>query len=267
MRKPMIFIFAILLLFLFGAEKSLFAQSGNTKRRYTVPAQLKLKNNVANEDPRSAGFSELLIEKIYPVGWSKNGKFAFYVEPPDEACGCYFGDLYIQDLRTDKILWSNIYKGDFDSDNETIETHWRKNQKLFDRKLAEYGIIQAKNFTLAGLPLKTADDTIKVDFSSDVEMVTEPLYFDSKGSVSLKLISEKKGTKTLYQKTYPEKKQVEVMSVALGGVLVSPHQPQAAIILVETYRGWEGPPNITNLKVIGASLTNSFQTDEKRVPR
>ena len=33
----------------------------------------------------------------------------------------------------------------------------------------------------------------------------------------------------------------------------------AAVVLIETHRGWEGPPNTTQIKVIGANLTNGFR--------
>ena len=50
-------------------------------------------------------YNRLYVDGFYPIGWSRDGKFAYYIEPVDEACGCYFAELIIQDLRTDKIVW------------------------------------------------------------------------------------------------------------------------------------------------------------------
>ena len=47
----------------------------------------------------------LSTDAFYPIGWSRDGKFAYYFEPVDEECGCYFAELAIMDLRTDKVLW------------------------------------------------------------------------------------------------------------------------------------------------------------------
>ena len=55
---------------------------------------------------------EFLEDKFYPIGWSKDGKFAYFVEPADEACGCYFGTFVIQDLKTDKVLWQHRHVSD-----------------------------------------------------------------------------------------------------------------------------------------------------------
>ena len=47
----------------------------------------------------------LYTDGFYPIGWSRDGKFAYYVEPVDEECGCYFAELKIIDLQTDKVVW------------------------------------------------------------------------------------------------------------------------------------------------------------------
>ena len=92
-------------------------------------------------------YQQLLPEGFYPIGWSRDGKFAYYAEPPDEACGCYFAELVIQDLRTDTVLWKfkNDPEGRTNSKGEIIDDDmrklWQRNQKLFSQKLREYRII------------------------------------------------------------------------------------------------------------------------------
>lgn len=222
---------------------------------YAAPKVLKLKGNDEKTNQDSGRFG-LLNEEFYPVGWSKDGKFAYFTEPADEACGCYFGDLIIQDMRTDKIVWSKEYRGS-ETKSENLKTHWRKNQKLFARKLAEYGIQPGKNFRSLKLPIKTGADSIKIDFFSNAEL-TEDAY-NSKGSVIIKLVSKQKGSKIVYQKVYNGTGSDGLMNAQIGAVLQSPFEPRIAVILVETKRGWEGPPHITQLRVIGADLQKGFR--------
>ena len=53
---------------------------------YSCPSELKF-------CPQS---SEYLYEKFYPIGWSKNGLFAYIIEPVDEAAGQYFFKFVIK---------------------------------------------------------------------------------------------------------------------------------------------------------------------------
>ena len=54
------------------------------------PIEVKLRVNRRDYNRNSIG-GNFEVENFYPVGWSKDGKFAYYLEPVDEACGCYFG--------------------------------------------------------------------------------------------------------------------------------------------------------------------------------
>ena len=47
--------------------------------------------------------------------------------------------------------------------------------------------------------------------------------------------------------------------VGMLGYLRSPLEPRVAIILVEMYRGYEGPPHVGSVKIVGASLSRNFR--------
>jgi len=47
--------------------------------------------------------------------------------------------------------------------------------------------------------------------------------------------------------------------VKVLGHLKSPYEPRVAVVLIEAWRGYEGPPHATNVKVVGASLTAGFK--------
>jgi hypothetical protein len=229
------------------------AQSEQSNVLYAEPARLMLKGdeNAGKEEETGT----LIREKFYPIGWSKDGKFAYYVEPPDQACGCYFAKLVIQDLRTDKILWERRYNSQ-DKPEDTLEKYWAKNQKEFSRQLAQYGIEAQKQFSLQHSAIKYQKDVlipkIKVNTTTEDELAI-------KGSVVLQLISKEKGRKTIYERKFDPKKYEGFLDAKISGSLLSPFEPQAAIVIIETYRGWEGPPHVTEIRIVGTTLTTGFR--------
>jgi uncharacterized protein YfcZ (UPF0381/DUF406 family) len=247
--KKFFFLSAIFVSFFVLMPDSLSAQN----KIFSPPKRLLLAGEKAEEKEEGL---RLLREYFYPIGWSKDGKFAFYTEPADEACGCYFADIFVIDLRTDKVLWSKKYEGK-ENATENIQSYWRKSRKEFSNKLNQYKIEANPKFTLAKLPIKHKKDTVKIDFFSDVTFLDDP--FSSKGSIVIKLISAQKGTKTVFEKKYTGENYEGVMEAQLGGVLQSPFEPRVAIILVKTMRGWEGPPHITQVSVVGADLEKGFK--------
>ena len=54
----------------------------------------------------------LIYEKLYPIGWTDDGRFVYVSEPPDQACGCYFVDLVIRDLKANNVSWHRYYSSD-----------------------------------------------------------------------------------------------------------------------------------------------------------
>jgi hypothetical protein len=96
-------------LFLLSLTPTLtIAQSSDAASSYDQPRAVKLDAVIRKTFPAYYGreeWSRLYTEGFYPIGWSRDGKFAYYLEPVDEACGCYYAELVIQDLRTDEILW------------------------------------------------------------------------------------------------------------------------------------------------------------------
>jgi hypothetical protein len=230
---------------------------------YEQPKRLKLRG-IAEENPKTDAmnvYNGIMTELFYPIGWSEDGKFAYYVEPPDEACGCYFGTLVIQDLKTDKILWEDRYNGSDTepiNENETINDHWKDKQKLFSEKLAQYGIKQQKEFKLEYPSFKYENDVFTPKLESKLRSSDDLLYIS--GFVRLTMFSKSKGKKTIYEQKYNPKEVSGIQGADLTGVLQSPYEARAAIVIVETLRGYEGPPNVTSIKIIGSTFTTGFKS-------
>lgn len=229
------------------------AQDTQSNIMFAEPSWLMLKGDENAEQEEESG--TLIRETFYPIGWSKDGVFAYYVEPPDEACGCYFAHLVVQDLRTDKILWERKYSSE-DKPEDTLEKYWAKNQKEFSGKLAEYGIVAQKQFMLHDSAIRYQKDVLTPKLT-DTSSTEDNFYIT--GSVVLQLISKKKGRKTIYAKKFNPKKVEGFLGAELSGSLLSPFEPRAAIIMIETYRGWEGPPHTTQIRIVGADLTAGFK--------
>lgn len=90
-------------------------QSNMTGAFYNKPGELKLERSIKKRFRsyyRQRPGEQLMPETFYPVGWSRDGKFAYYLEPVDEACDCYFAKLFILDLKTDRVLWSFNYSSE-----------------------------------------------------------------------------------------------------------------------------------------------------------
>ena len=99
---------------------------------YSCPSELKF-------CPQS---SEYLYEKFYPIGWSKNGLFAYIIEPVDEAAGQYFFKFVIRNMINDKEVWS--WTPDDEPETGNVRQMWKDYGMTFTGKLNEYKIIQQK---------------------------------------------------------------------------------------------------------------------------
>lgn len=257
LRKRITIIVLLFACVLMGSFAS-FAQNGKGNFKYKVPKLLDL-NGLGNPpEPDENGYVPILTGNFYPIGFSKNGKFAYYVEPPDEACGCYIAELIIQDLRTDKILWEYRYMDD-QADapgDETLETHWKKNEKKFSEQLNKYGIEHQEQFVQHNPSISFGNDIFAPEL--DVNIETDG-GFEVDGTVTLWLKSKKKGKKIIYEKTYNPKDTNGFRNADVSGVLKSPFESRVAVIIVEEQRGWEGPPNTAQVRIVGSDLTSGFK--------
>lgn len=252
-KKIFAFICLTLTICLLG-KTSAPAQSKKNNSLYAVPKRLMLKG-----DGREAEEERVLLrEKFYPIGWSRDGKFAYLVEPPDEACGCYFAQIVVQDLRTDKILWEYKHEGE-EAVEETLPAVWKKHQKEFSSKLAQYGIVAQNRFPLQNSPIVYGSDQLTPELKVNMKTDGGVIDIGVTGNVILQLISKQKGRKTLYEMKFDPEKYNSFLDAELSGSLVSPFEPRAAVVMIETYRGWEGPPHVTNVHIVGADLEKSFR--------
>jgi len=239
----------------------LFAAFVVSAQTYSVPGELNIDPAVERTFPDYFGheYPHLIPERFFPIGWSRDGKFAYYTEPADEACGCYFAHLVIQDLRTDKIVWEFKYQGEEASDiSEDIETLWAKNKELFSEKLRENKIVQTAKFKMRGKTFLADGKTFKA-----IANITEgenPGYDDKRvDKISLSLSNSRIGNKVIYSsEDHSAEEYWFMLDADVIGVLESPFEKRVAIVMAEVMRGYEGPPHTTDLRIVGADLTSGF---------
>jgi hypothetical protein len=233
-----------------------------------IPVELKLQataRRVFRDYHKEYSGQAFYTENFYPIGWSKNGNFAYYIEPVDEACGCYFAKLVILDLKSDKVLWEFEHQGDFIDDDKkagkpySLSTMWRANRKLFSGKLREYGIEPQGATRLFTFPATYEGDRLTADFKARWRegLGEDARIYGVVGHLSLQLNSQQKGKKTVLDYTYAD--EAIPLYVGMLGYVKSPFEPRIAVILMEIHRGWEGPPNVGNVKIVGAHLATGFK--------
>ena len=244
----------------------LFTSSVNAQEKpstvatFKNPIELKLRLNRRDYNRNSIG-GDFGIDNFYPIGWSKDGKFAYYLEPVDEACGCYFGKLVIVDLKNDAVLWQFDYTSEDDEERnpkkpESLAALWAANRKLFSGKLNENNIEAQRSPRVLRFPINYKADRVAPVLSVERKPMSEAdrIYGDvARTRVQL---SSRNGKKTVLDQEYSEAKP---LYVGIVGYLKSPLEPRVAIILVEIYRGYEGPPHVGAVRIVGASLDQNFR--------
>lgn len=206
-----------------------------------------------------SGAIPMLNAVFYPLGWSADGKFAYAVEPPDEAVGSYFLNIYIQDLVTDKILWKQAYQSEPESTvgAQSFAAYWAANEKTINIQFEKYSIVESKQATLMSGPITYGED--RLTYQVQKKLKGQPDFGNTAMVTEYQVTvrSETRGSKVVHKETY--KKPISVLDVDVIGYLKGSDPERAALLVSGVQRGWEGPPHVTWFKVIGTNLRRGFK--------
>jgi len=216
------------------------------KQEYTVPTEL-----VYNKKGK-----DFLYDKLYPIGWSKNGMFAYIIEPADEGSGLYWFEIVILDIVNNKIAWSwkpgEIAQG-------SVDKIWKENYDLFKKNLRESEIIQQKTFAL-----KTGKTSYKgndYEYVLDSKTATDPDFgFDVIKEVTINIESPELGKKQIYHQKNEEYSLV--LGAYVPGYILSPFDDRVVVIYQKERNGYEGPPNVVFFELIGSDLIRGFKKEK-----
>jgi len=217
-----------------------------------------VRNRFSNLLQGPAG-AEILDAVFYPLGWSADGKFAYAVEPPDEAVGAYFLNVYIQDLVTDKILWQDKYQSVPESTTgiQSFAAYWQTNQANMEAQFNKFGIKQSNDSVLFAGAINNKGD--RIDYVVKKKLKGQPNF----GNVAMvteyqvQVTSQKRGSKTVHTDQY--KKIIGVLDVDVIGYLRGEDEERVALLIAGVSRGFEGPPHTTWFKVVGTNLKHGFK--------
>ncbi len=206
------------------------------------PKQLVIPGLTEFEQPNS----RLIPGRLFLLGWSRDGKLAYVYEPPDEACGCYFFRLVVQDMVSDKVLWEYKYdSGDLTKPGEmsNVAEVWRAQGEQFEDRLRSFGIVR-KDAVLQPLSprLEPVFHTTRVKENQ--------FGFPHISAYEIEMRSPE-GAKSIFKSGRMDPGPLEVSS---PGYLASPFEERIAVIVQETWRGWEGPPHTARLRLVGCDL-------------
>lgn len=207
------------------------------------------------------GTSELpIIDAIfYPLGWSKDGKFAYAIEPPDEAVGSYFLNVYVQDLVTDKILWQDKYQSPPESKSgyQSFAAYWTANESAMKARLQKYGIAPMQEGVLFAGPINYGNDQVQYQVQKKLKAQPDFGNLAMVSEYQVEVSSASRGKKTVHKETY--KAPLSVLDVDVIGYLRGDDPERVAILVGGVKRGWEGPPHVTWFKVVGTNLKRGFK--------
>lgn len=241
----------------------------NTKQENT-PAVEITKQDIQNTDNEQVSFvsgdyhlpSELsyfkksgdfLADKFYPIGWSKDGKFAYITEPADEGSGFYLFEIVVFDAVNNKVAWS--WKPE-DSEEGNLSTIWKKNYNLFKEELNKFQIEQDDN-----IELKKGKTTFKgneYQLVLDTKTETDPDFgFDLIKELKITINSPELGTKEIYSSKMDE--YLMYIGAFIPGYILSPYNGRIVVLCQLEQVGYEGPPNIVFFQLVGSDLLLGFK--------
>lgn len=240
---------------IFGAQTSLKQK----QKEYSIPSEVSIDKDLEYGMCRDF---KCLIEEFYPMGWSENEEyFAWIFQPENEAIGGYDFTINIQNMVNDELVWIWSFKEHKlkNWDEKTrydIVRVWNENKSIIEQKLNQYNIVQiGRKNEFKKLPGKLNNIT----YSARIEKryrKNESFGYEEIGREEVYINAEGLGSKKVFQKNYGD---WGINNSTLIGLIPSGNFERVAIIKLNEKRGWEGPPNILTVQIIGSHLTEGFK--------
>ena len=220
---------------------SSFVASAPVSQEYKKPTELAFLKK---------GGQKVLRDVLKPVGWSKDGKFAYVVEYADEACGCYCMSLNIIDAKKNKQLWTTEYNDQ--GEKKDLSFYWSNKYDSVKMMLNKYGIIQEdKKMELAPNVFEFDGRQYALNIKSNSNK--EPDY--GVDIVDEAEIFVKSSNKEVKVADCPISKPSRMMSVLTTGFIRSPYENVIAILYNCERIGYEGPPHVVTVNIVGFDLS------------
>lgn len=195
---------------------------------------------------------ESMDDRIFPLGWSADGKFAWICKQSNEAADECIWRLTIQDMRTNAVLATEKFEMP-DAPENGIARLWDAHGKAVAALLKEHAVKRTSQ-EMDHFPLVLGHLRSSV-FQPVLETVTgthEDLQFV--GVKSFQIFRSSGDRKAaLFERKYDG--YLFPFSVWLSGCFVSPDEAHAAIVITACWRGWEGAPHPRRVEALAGFRT------------
>ncbi len=201
-------------------------------------------------------------QQITPLGWSPDGKFAYFLEEANEAVQNTTIHFVIQDLATDEIVEQQTFKASEqagyseETDNYTVLTVWKQQEASYREMLERHNVKLGQGTTL--LLLGDLAESIPFTFSSRDKMRKNELFAIKEVDQHWLVAANEKGGEKRIAQQYMGKYDLVLKTKPLGG-FVSPFEERVAVLEGLEKRGYEGPPNVLRLQIVGCDLSKGFE--------
>lgn len=282
----------------FGIIRSFAQEEEDTVSyvNYEIPGSeyfYSYRTEYAEEEPDLDDY--LIFEpKLYPIGWSDKGDFAYILEPPDVRCGCYYLEMYVQAFNEEdpKLLF---YEANEELTEEQLTSREFEGPERFYEQMSAYQGIEAKeasfeldsagNYSCANLRcvwFKVYNDIaqslqsyeIEQELSEynnlEIEKEDETRFneididtVEGSQQVNIKLLFE---TGDTIQYSFTPKN--DLINAAYHGYYVSHRDQRQIMVLIELFEtGLREEEAISDFKFIPVKLTPNPEVPLVQLPR
>jgi len=194
--------------------------------------------------------------ELFPIGWSRDGKFAYALVDQPAFRGGYGFLCAIVDARTDDVLWSDYDHSDafnWSGDAAPLELAWQRHVPTISAELAAFGVEPVAGGRLEPLPLERgSDEYTAIIHEWRVNPETSP-YGNGLVGYTVSLQSSERGSKVIAQRAH-----IFATDVRIQGYIRSPFEDRVVLLVAESGNAYGGE-RFTDFTVIGASLDAGFQ--------
>ena len=230
-------------LILFVALLSLTAQGYSSP----APKELKLFVDVSIDDDA----------RLFPLGWSKDGKIAaMLIAHSEQAASERQWELHLLDLETSRETHSSIHHVDA---RLGVEAAWKKIGEKVDAVCAKYGIVRGEgklhSFPLFSGPHRPAEgpgryETIEADLNIERGTDTD---LGSRGIRKMQTLVSVDGDTTKIVGVEEWENWIP-LAAGIVGAIPNPNGDGVVVVVAVVCQGFEGPPHRRQLLLYGASL-------------
>ena len=184
-----------------------------------------------------------------PIGWSKDGIFAYQMTYCDGGCGCCSNEINVVSAKTDKGIDGIHLPSD---ENGSIESSWNEKQKEIDKVLLKYNI---RNTGFGEFYKSNKIGDFEIIFSKNIiECPDDGWIYGAEYENHYKLLI---GNDNIgYKKVTSGTQDCGSFGLSFKGYFISPFEERILIVLSSYSLGYEAEEDY-DLHFYGCSLNPS----------